>query len=579
MSLAILFIIIMLTLLIAWCLEYGIVRGSMAALARLLWVIPIILSLFPETVHKKVTSTSSLKHLEILLDDSFSMKEVLASDGRRLSTHAEKIVKNIIEECRRQGCSPKVSKLSSLAGGVLGGFTPLNDVLGSWLYSLGSNPWIMISDGGDRRPNAEWDPKIKGYGKYANSKTRGLVVGFNPKDYVNIWIESSKAQALSFENQPVEISFTLKRIKPELDQENVQIQVSKGDKSLASINAGFAKGEDKIPLSIHIPPLARGSHFIKVTALPTGQEKTLWDNFFYKQIEVLPNTVGLLHLLGAPSWDGRFLRRYLKSEPKYDMISFYILRDPRDIQLVSERELSLIPFPVNRLFTEELQHFHSIILQNFALYEFLEPAYQENLVKFVKDGGGLLFIGGPRALKIGDFQNSPLSSILPFDLKEGEKGDRINYFSMLRESSGNNNKRYDPNMRFKVESVGLSQEQRALATIYEDFEQLIPSLKSQDNLRGIHILDDVIFKKGESTTLLNARLENGKTQPLVVASYPGKGRALWIFSDSFYQMALAPSDVSSSEQYQNFMRTAIIWLLRQEIMQPLIIRDFSVSLS
>ena len=108
----------------------------------------------------------------------------------------------------------------------------------------------------------------------------------------------------------------------------------------------------------------------------------------------MSNTIGVLHILGAPTWDGRFLRRYFKSEPKYDMISFFILRDPTDSQFVKERDLSLIPFPVDRLFTEELENFSAVVIQNFTLYQFLQREYQENLVKFVKNGGGLLFMGG-----------------------------------------------------------------------------------------------------------------------------------------------------------------------------------------
>src|SRR5690606_28967851 len=129
-----------------------------------------------------------------------------------------------------------------------------------------------------------------------------------------------------------------------------------------------------VDINTLIPPLGRGQHLLTIKALPTAAEAAIWDNSIHKTVEVMPNTVGVLHLLGAPSWDGRFLRRYLKSEPKYDLISFFILRDPGDMQMVNERELSLIPFPVDRLFNEELPNFHTVIIQNFALYQFLEPS-------------------------------------------------------------------------------------------------------------------------------------------------------------------------------------------------------------
>ena len=102
------------------------------------------------------------------------------------------------------------------------------------------------------------------------------------------------------------------------------------------------------------------------------------------------------------------------------MISFFILRDPWDIQTANEREMSLIPFPVDRLFNEELANFKVIIMQNFQMSQFLQPDYQRNLVKFVKNGGGLLFFGGPRALSAEDLVGTPLGELFPF--KKQEKG-------------------------------------------------------------------------------------------------------------------------------------------------------------
>ena len=45
---------------------------------------------------------------------------------------------------------------------------------------------------------------------------------------------------------------------------------------------------------------------------------------------------------------------------------------------------------------------------------FLRPEYQRNIVKFVKNGGGLFFIGGPRAFTHADIVEGPLAEILPF---------------------------------------------------------------------------------------------------------------------------------------------------------------------
>ncbi len=227
----------------------------------------------------------------------------------------------------------------------------------------------------------------------------GLLVGFDNEGAELVWMPNVQVSPLAFEGKTTQMKIFLARKSKQNLAERLQIQVSNNDQVIASNSeAMFAANEKELSVEIVIPALQRGAHLLKVAVLPSANETHLWDNTKYINIEVMLNTVGVLHLLGSPSWDGRFLRRYLKSEPKYDLVSFYILRDPRDSNFVNERELSLIPFPVERLFNEELSSFKILIIQNFALFQFLSPEYQKNLVEFVKKGGALFFIGGPRSL-------------------------------------------------------------------------------------------------------------------------------------------------------------------------------------
>jgi hypothetical protein len=73
--------------------------------------------------------------------------------------------------------------------------------------------------------------------------------------------------------------------------------------------------------------------------------------------DVIINKIRVLHVAGSPSWDVRFLRKALKRNPNIDLVSFFILRDPSDLVFATENELSLIPFPVNEIFGNELPTF------------------------------------------------------------------------------------------------------------------------------------------------------------------------------------------------------------------------------
>jgi hypothetical protein len=539
-----------------WVRKYGWRRGAVSALLRAAWIIPLLLALKPRLDKTTVTSSLSLRTLHYLEDDSQSMD----------ASRREEVGLQLENYCRRLGCRIQHTRLSDLNDEVAKGYTPLSQGVQAWMPLTHGEPWIVYSDGGDSQPSAQWAPQLKNAGVQAG-KTLGLILSANTGEQDNLWIEMTSGPDFGFDQKMVEMEATVHRRSSRLTEElTVQVQASTLDKNLASLNVTFRPDETSLVVRIPLPPLARGTHLVKLSVLPIASETALWDNTLYKSIEILPNTIGLLHLLGSPSWDGRFVRRYLKSEPKYDLISFFILRDPSDAQFSNERELSLIPFPVERLFNEELPSFRSVIIQNFSLFQFLEPGYQKNLVNFVLNGGGLLFIGGPRALHDLDVTSSPLASLLPFKSILGQGGGFGGDMGSIA---------YDRNARFRIELADPSREKRQLATVFDDWASLDLRLRDNGTFQGLHMLDKVELNAESSTPLLMAKREDGRESLLAAASYPGKGRAIWIFSDDLWRLGMESE--TSRDNYQMFMRSAMTWLLREELQRPLWLQDFSLS--
>ncbi|MGE0174794.1 MAG: hypothetical protein AB7T49_18520 [Oligoflexales bacterium] len=562
---------------ISWCYELGVIRGALSALCRIGWIAPLILAAFPRTVTESGPRSLARNPIHVLVDDSKSVTN--ENEGTSFTNQVDATLKRINEECLDLGCYTKKTLLSELSDEVENGYTPLSAILKPWLYSAGNEPWMIITDGGDFRPDIPWDDALENIAVTSQQKTRGAIIGLKPQRFHNIWIEIPDRPLFSFADKTLNLEVSVNRESFDLSEETVQLQVLSGPTVLTTLNTTFNQGENRLEVGIAIPGLAKGQHLLTVKALPTNLETVVWDNIKHKGVEVLPNTIGILHLLGAPSWDGRFLRRYLKSEPKYDLISFFILRDPGDLQLVNERELSLIPFPVHRLFTQELTNFKVIILQNFALYQFLEPEYQQNLVNFVKNGGGLLFMGGPRALKPGDYIGSPLAEIIPFNSPSGPRSlpaDQNFLGALQRDTLDLKGPYYDENLNYQINLAKPSPDERALASIFDDVEILEPALASQKKMSGIHHMENVELKPGGYTPLLNAQLDNGGSLPLAIASYPDKGRAVWLFSDNLWNLSLNPDQVSSKSAYTALFSKTISWLLREEINKPIMLKNLSL---
>ncbi|HEY6077978.1 MAG TPA: glutamine amidotransferase [Polyangiaceae bacterium] len=135
--------------------------------------------------------------------------------------------------------------------------------------------------------------------------------------------------------------------------------------------------------------------------------------------DVTRERVRVLHVAGRPTYDVRALRMWLKADESIDLIAFFILRTNTDSTQVSDdSELSLIPFPVDELFTEHLPSFDAVILQDIDAVEYKLERHLPALARYVRAGGGLIMVGGPSAFMGGGYAGSPLAEVLPITLPE-----------------------------------------------------------------------------------------------------------------------------------------------------------------
>ena len=128
--------------------------------------------------------------------------------------------------------------------------------------------------------------------------------------------------------------------------------------------------------------------------------------------------VRVLHIAGCPSYDVRELRRWLKGNAAVDLVSFFILRTDEDNPNTEDNagELSLIPFPVDELFSQHLPSFDAVILQDIDAARYHLDVHLERLARYVEDGGGLILVGGPSAFSGGSYVRSALERVMPTDL-------------------------------------------------------------------------------------------------------------------------------------------------------------------
>jgi uncharacterized membrane protein len=145
------------------------------------------------------------------------------------------------------------------------------------------------------------------------------------------------------------------------------------------------------------------------------------NNTFPVVVRVVRDRTRVLQVSGSPSYDQKFLRLLLKEDQSVDLVSFFILRSTTDVLAGwSPSELSLIEFPYERLFSEDLSTFDLVILQNFNYGPYFDayaaPALLQNIADYVTRGGALMMVGGALSFDLGGYAGTPVAGVLPVRL-------------------------------------------------------------------------------------------------------------------------------------------------------------------
>ncbi len=160
-----------------------------------------------------------------------------------------------------------------------------------------------------------------------------------------------------------------------------------------------------------------GRRILEVAIMAPEGDSIPENNRRFVTVDVARDRVRLLHVAGRPTYDVRSLRTWLKSDASVDVVAFFILRTRTDDVGASQDDLALIPFPVDELFTKHLQSFDAVVLQDFDAEPYGLSIHLRRLAAYVRQGGGLIMVGGPNGFVAGNYAQTPLADVLPVSLR------------------------------------------------------------------------------------------------------------------------------------------------------------------
>ena len=307
--------------------------------------------------------------------------------------------------------------------------------------------------------------------------------------------------------------------------------------------------EQKITLSF--TPRDLGTHGFSVSIPAQTGEQITQNNSKEFKVEVQRDKIRILTLSGSPAWNYRFLRMAMKQDPLIELVSFVFLRTPTDTVDVPESQLSLIPFPIDDIFLEELKNFDVIFLDDFSHRAYFNPSYLERVRDFVRDGGGLAMLGGPRSFDAGGYGESALKEALPVEL-DGK--------GSFQATAALN--------------VALTPAGKA-----HPITRLLPDPKANEQawskMPALTGMNQVRAARGE--TLITSSGEGGGAPLLTIGRF-GKGRTLALMSDDAWRWNfIAAGNKESPQNHLKLVRQAARWLAQEPSFEQLQLRPIAAA--
>jgi len=386
---------------------------------------------------------------------------------------------------------------------------------------------LLLSDGGDTTDGA-WPPVD------ARNFPPVVSVGFgNPRDFRDVSLHEVRAPRIAFQDKEVQLEATLSvrgysgvRLPVALTREGRVVRTQtvdiQGDPAAQKIEFRFTPSEvGSLRLSIETP-VQRG-------------ELVESNNRVEIPLEVRRDKIRVLTISGAPSWNYSFLRAALKRDPAIDLVSFVFLRTSEDDPGVPTQELSLVPFPVDRLFLEELKNFEIVVFDNFSAQEYFSNYYLERVKDYVRKGGAFWIFGGRGSFGAGGYARSPIEELLPVRISTSS-----DYAGSVRAPS-------------RLTEAGA---RHPVTRLSPDAETNARMWESLPPLRRLNLT----APSEDGQTLLAAEGPSGGV-PLIAARRMGEGRILSVLSDDIWRWNFGMVAAEKSNQlYTQLIAQMTRWL-------------------
>jgi uncharacterized membrane protein len=437
---------------------------------------------------------------------------------------------------------PVAERATEAVAGSAG--TDIRGALASLVETEAAEPLIgaiLVSDGGDTEIGAVSEPDAElGWATELEVpiNTVALTGTGRRKD---VSISAAQVDPFAFSRSETPIAISVKSTG--FDDQQVEVTLKQDGSVMQRRQVDLVGGEGK--LTFTALPSRLGRHVLTLSVPARVGDEVPENNTAHIVFHVIRDKFRILHVAGHPSWDQRFLRQFLSSWPRVDLVSFYVLRTPYQSSVRGAAGLALIPFPTEGLFEQHLNEFDIVIFQDFDPAEVGVEDYLDEIAEFVRSGGALVLMGGAKGFGSGTIAKSPIAELLPVHLlPPGTQAARLESAQPFRARITEAGQRH-PLMRVKPDP----QENAAL---WKSLDRLDGSTRvARTDPQAVKLVDHP-----------GLRADDGPA-PLIAVREVGDGRTMAIATDTIWRWRFSsPMKGGPAEVYPELWRRSIAWLTR-----------------
>jgi len=482
----------------------------------------------------------------VLVDDSRSMRiadlnGATRADavrhllgGRDSSLFAALAEKFVVRLFRFSGDGQRVAQLGDLT--YDGARTQLGPALESARQELTGVPLsglVLVSDGADNSSGSLTDAVLSLGARHVPVFTVGVGRERFAKD-----IEVSRVEAPRTVLQGASLVVDVMVAQRGYDGASVQLIVEDGGRIVSTQAVKLSADGEAVPVRVRVPTSEPGARVLTFRIPAQPGEMVTQNNTQQAIVTVSERREKILYIEGEPRFEMAFLRRAVRGDKNLQVVTLQRLAKDQFRRFSVDDSLDLVSgFPKTR---DELFAYKGIILGSIEASYFTGDQLRM-LADFVSErGGGLLALGGRRALAEGGYGGTPVAEVLPVELAMNAEG-LAPYFGELR---------VDVTVPGAIHA----------ATQIAEAESI--SVKRWKTMPVVSTVNRIGRAKPGATVLLSGTPTRGGDRDVVLAFQRyGRGKAIVFPIQDSWVWQMDPSISLEDMAFESFWRQMLRWLV------------------